>query len=224
MPRTGLLVVLAILLIAGAAGVLVYTNFLGATKLDGTPANPSQTATSQAPASAQQLVEYMKEQASKGAYSATFSEKDMIKWVLAPGHRLERFTLQSADAAFARLTSTTPLDLTSPNWLTLGLSLPIPLPYAELYNGKTLEIGIVARTAQANGSPAFAAVYATQQSGNSGWQKIPVGADFSLIQLKYEVPKLEAGYTNPPIIVLHSDPSAQGGAVEIMGIYVKVLN
>jgi hypothetical protein len=224
MPRIGLLIGLAAFLVVIVVGALAYTGYFGAFNPVGPTKPAGSTTANPPPTSAQQLVELMKEQASKGAFVATFTDKDMIKWIVASGHQLERFTLGGADAAFARFSSSVALDLTSPNWLTLGLSVPVPLPYAELYNGKTLEIGIIARSAQANGSRALAAVYATQQSGNSGWQRIPLGPEFTLTQLKYPVPKLEAGYTNPPIIVLHSDPDAEGGSVELIGLYVKVID
>lgn len=47
-------------------------------------------------------------------------------------------------------------------------------------------------------------------------------ADFQLLTFTYDVPTVEEGYTNSPIIVFHSDPAGTGHAIEIMGLYVKL--
>lgn len=227
MQRSGFLVVVAALLVAAAAGVLVWTNFFGTSHpgaAGGPDSSSSEPVAQSAPPTAKELVDLMTSEAAQGAFVATFSDKDVPKWILAPGHKLERFSLNSGDSVFARLTSSVPLDTKSGQWLTLGLSATLPLPYAKLYNGKTLEIGIIARSAQSNGSQSMGVAYATQQSGNSGWKQIELKSDFTLIQFKYEVPKLEPEYTNQPIIVIHSDPVANSGAIELIGVYIKPIN
>jgi hypothetical protein len=67
-------------------------------------------------------------------------------------------------------------------------------------------------------------VLATQQAGNSGWQGFELGSDFKIFRFKYEVPSLPTGYSVPPIVVLHSDETGAGQAIELIGIYVKPLS
>lgn len=158
-----------------------------------------------------------------GGFSVTFSQADAKKWQVAQGHRLERFTLESGDAAVARIVSTIPLDMTSTEWPTQGLSVQLPAEFSNRSNGKPIEIGIVARVAAGRQKGPLTVVYATRQAGNSGWQQLEVGGQFELKTLSYKVPPLEGGYTNPPVLVINADPSGNGGGIELIGVYIKIV-
>jgi hypothetical protein len=157
-----------------------------------------------------------------GGFSITFAESDAKKWSVAAGHRLERFSLDSGDAAVARFVSSAPLDEASLEWPSQGLSVQLPVEFSNRSNGKPIEIGIVARASGRPKAP-LTVVYATRQAGNSGWQQLEVGGQFELKTLSYKVPKIDGGYTNPPVLVINADPSGNGGAIELLGVYVKIV-
>lgn len=213
MSRTGFLVAGALVFALAAAGVLVWTNVL-------------ELPSSLLPQSAEaKLVAKMKDAvAGGGGYAVTFGQADVANWQLGPGHKLERFSVEGGDAVFARLTSAAPLDATTWEWSTQGLSATFPIVFNNQSNGGRVEIGIVARMAASNPSSAMSVVYATQQAGNSGWKVINLGADFALASFTFNVPKVEAGtYTKKPILVINADPTGSGRAVEVLGVYVKKL-
>jgi len=202
-----MLVAGAALLAAAAAAMLAFTGVISLPFL-----HPSNT----------QLLKQINEAAMTGGYSLTFSQADNSKWQLGEGHKLERFGLDGADAAFARLTSNVPLNATTWEWSTQGLSAELPVEFNNRTNGQKIEIGVVARASAANSSNAVTVVYATQQAGNSGWHDLRLSSDFSLQTFVFDVPKRDPGsYDKMPIIVLNSDRSGGGKAVEIMGVYVK---
>jgi hypothetical protein len=216
----GLVVVVAL----AAAGVFFGTDLLnpsGQSRVEATP----QVATGNSGTSVEmyeQLVNFMNKSADGGGYAAGFSEQDVSKWQVAEGHQLERFAV-GGRVVFARLSSGSALDEASTSWTPQGLSTTLPMEFATFSNGKKIEIGLIARSAQTSGSSTLMAVYATQQAGNSGWQKIALKSDFSVHRFQFDVPPVEAGYSNPPILVIHSNGSADGSAVEIIGVYVKLV-
>ena len=223
--RAGYLIVGALIFALAAAAVLIWTNQIN---LPGQPAAPpsatSVPSTTVAPPSHEaQLVTAMNEAAAGGGYVATFMEGDVGKWQIADGHKLERFSLGSNGPVFARFTSSTTLDKTSVQWPALGLSMTLPPEFANAVAGKKVEVGIIARAAQSNGSNELSVVYATRQSGNSGWQSIALQPNFEAYKITYDVPNREGGYTNGPMIVFHSDASGGGRAVEMIGAYLKVI-
>jgi hypothetical protein len=224
--RTGTLIIGALIFALAAAGVLVWTNVL---KLPGQPEAPATVPSAPSPVASAplpreaQLVTAMNEAAAGGGIAISFKGEDVGKWKLANGHRLERFSLDAAGPVFARLSSSMPLEWTSNQWPTQGLSVLLPRQFAEASNGRTVEIGVIARTAPVNGSPRITALYATQQAGNSQWQSIVLKPQFEMYKFTYTVPSLEGGYAAEPILVFHSDPSGAGHAVEMIGAYVKLL-
>lgn len=224
MASKGVLVAGAVLLAAVAAGLFYWTQIeqqLSASSV-GVPAAPSAaTQPSASPSSEDKLVSSMMEAAKDGGFAITFSQKDGGKWKVAGGHRLERFNSGASGPVFARLTSSVPLAWTSNEWPAQGLSVLLPREFAELANGRTIEIGIIARTTSTNGSPYMAAIYATQQAGNSQWKTIKLTPQFEMHKFTYDVPRIEEGYTAEPIVVLHSDMPGTGRAVEVIGLYVK---
>lgn len=157
-----------------------------------------------------------------GGYSVTFAGNDAKKWYVAPGHRLERFSL-GGDTIVVRLVSSAPLDKETFEWPTQGLSVQLPADFGARSNGKPIEIGIVARAAPGRAKAPLTVVYATRQGGNSGWQQLEVGAEFELKTLSYAVPKRDEGYTNPPVLVINADPSGNGGGIELIGVYIKIV-
>jgi len=222
MSRTGLLVVVALIFALAAAGVLVWTNALN---ISGQPSGaPSATApsTTAPPSREAQLVTSMNQAAAGGGFAASFLETDVSKWQIAEGHRLERFSLASSGPVFARLTSSVALDRASVQWPSLGLSMALPVEFANLANGRTVEIGFIARAAQSNGSSELSVIYATQQAGNSLWQTVELKPNFEAYKFTYDVPRIETGYVNGPILVFHSDAAGGGKAVEMIGAYVKL--
>lgn len=201
----------AVVLALMSVGVLVWSNAISLPFFTSYPSN-------------QELMARMTEVSQSGGIAATFSAKDISKWQLPDGHKLERFSLTDAETGFARLTSTGPVDNNRPNWEERGLSLTLPVEFNNRTRGKRLEIGIVARSAQTRPSEALLAVYATRQAGNSGWQELVLQSGFQLTTFTYDVPAIAEEYTNAPILVLHSDRAGAGGSVEILGIYIKILN
>lgn len=167
------------------------------------------------------LIDQM-EQIAEGGIAVTFGERDIKAWKIANGHRLERFSVSGDDAVFARLTSTTPLDPTTFEWPSQGLSASLPTEFNNRSNGKPIEIGVVARATGSRPNATLSLVYATRQKGNSGWLQVPLGDQFQLKTFKYNVPKINSAYTNPPVVVLNSDPTGTGGSIEILGLYVKI--
>jgi hypothetical protein len=226
MSRTGYLVVGALIFALAAAGVLVWTNYIDLSgKPSVAPADtvPVSTPTSQPSSREAQLVTQMNEAAAGGGFVASFLEADVRKWQIGQGHRLERFSLDPSGPVFARLTSSTPLDKVSVEWPSLGLSMALPVEFANLANGRTVEIGFIARSAQSNGSPELSVIYATQQAGNSLWRAIELKPTFEAYKFTFDVPKVDSGYINGPIVVFHSDATGNGRAVEMIGAYVKLV-
>jgi hypothetical protein len=210
MSRSGGLAVAAGVLVLAAAGVLGGAKYYGIDLLSMRP-------------SERELVVQMSEAAAlSGGYAMLFSGPDAEKWKVAPGHQLEKFSVESGDAAFARLTSSAPLDTKTWEWSTQGLSIMLPVEFNNQTNGKKVEIGIVARATAVKSTDSISVAYATQQAGNSGWKKIPVSRDFELFKFVFAVPALEPGsYTHQPILVVHADASGSGRSAEILGVYVK---
>lgn len=225
MSRTGFLVVGALIFALAAAGVLVWTN---AVDFSDKPPATTPSATTSPTASAThtsreaQLMTAMNEAAAGGGFVASFMEPDIGKWQIAPGHQLERFSLDPSGPVFSRVTSSAALDKASVEWPSLGLSMTLPLEFANVANGRKVEIGFVARSAQSNGSPELSVIYATRQAGNSLWRAVELKPTFEVYKFTYDVPQIEAGYVNGPIVVFHSDASGSGRAVEMIGAYVKL--
>lgn len=218
MSRTGALVVAALILGLVAAAVLVWSNN---TNLPGFRSEPSTTEVAGSSPEAQ-LVALMTEVATAGGVAATFTDNDLPKWKLAQGHKLERYSLGGANATMARLTSAAPFDPTSVDWYSTAATFTLPLEFAQRTNGKKIEVGIVARSPSTNASPVLSAVYATQQAGNSGWKPLALSGEFKLIKFEYDVPAVEGGYQNAPILAFHSDAQGAGRSVEILGAYARL--
>lgn len=219
MGRSGTFIIGVLVLALAAAGILVWADVV---KLPESmfPQPPSVPAVSSTDTG---LISAMNDAVASGGFAATLSESDARRWLVAEGHRLERFSLDPQGPAFARLTSAAVLDKASNQWPTLGLSVGLPLAFTKITIGQRIEVGIVARSAPSNGSPNLTAVYATQQAGNSGWKSIPLQSEFQLLKFVYDVPAVDGGYANSPIIVLHSDATGGGRAVEIIGVYAKAV-
>jgi len=222
MSRTGLLVVVALIFALAAAGVLVWTNALNISGQPSVAQNATAPATTAPPSRESQLVTLMNQSAAGGGFAASFLEADVRKWQIAPGHRLERFSLDPSGPVFSRLTSSVALDKESVQWSSLGLSMALPVEFANAANGQKVEIGFIARSAQSNGSPELSVIYATQQAGNSLWRAIQLKPTFEAFKFTFDVPKVETGYVNGPIVVFHSDAAGSGRAVEMIGAYVKL--
>jgi CTP:molybdopterin cytidylyltransferase MocA len=214
MSRTGFLIISAVVLALAAAGVLYWTNAQQQSSVS-TPL-PTQSIESK-------LVAQMSDIAAGNGIAATFSDADAKKWQVGSGHRLERFTSDDGKNVVARLTSSAPIDYASFDWPTQGLSITLPVEFAALVNGKRIEVGFAARMPGANASEAVSVIYATQQAGNSTWQQVPLGPAFTLGRFTFDVPPVAEGYSKNPIIVFHSDSAGSGKAVELLGVYVKVV-
>jgi len=222
--RAGTLIVGALIFALAAAAVLIWTNQISLPGQPPAPTSAPATPSKPAPPSQEaQLVTAMNDVAAGGGFAATFQEQDLLKWQIADGNRLERFSLPTSDAAFARLTSSAVLDKASVSWPSLGLSAKLPVQFAQAANGKRIQVGLVARSAQTNGSPQVSIVFATQQAGNTGWRTFELGQQFQLFKFVYDIPPVEGGYTATPIIVVHSDEAGSGKAIELLGVYVKVV-
>lgn len=160
----------------------------------------------------------MNDAAARGGFVATFAESEFNKWQLTDGHRLERLSLSESNIVMARFASSVPR---SDGMLLQGLSIELPVEFAQRVNGKQISVGILARMPTTNGATEVSMVYATRQSGNSGWNPLVLDAQFGLHSFIFDVPPVTEGYTSRPVIVIHADTSGQGRAVEILGIYVK---
>jgi hypothetical protein len=226
MQRTGLLIVVALVIVAAIAGLLTYTNFL--------PSNPSTSTSSDtgaqsagasapAPSPEAQLVAQMQAAATGNGFAATFLEADVSKWRIADGFKIERFSLGADGPAFGRLSSSTPLDEKSVNWPTLGLSALLPVEFAQAANGQRIQVGIIARASQSSASQSISVLYATQQAGNTGWRKFELQPNFQLFKFVYDIPEVEGGYDATPIVVINSDATGSGQSSEILGVYVKIV-
>jgi hypothetical protein len=219
--RAGYLVVGAMILGLAAVGVLVWTNTLNLTPSTSIPPQASAPASPQS--SDLQWVQRMKAVVSGGGFAATFADNGVQGWRLPEGYRLERFSIDGGRVAFARLSSSKPRSNELETWAERGLSYQFPVDLNNRSSGGRLEIGVVARRAQTNSSDYLYAAYATQQAGHSGWQRLQLLPQFNLQTFVFNVPAAPAGYSNQPIIVLHSDDTASGRAAEIIGVYVKQL-
>lgn len=151
-------------------------------------------------------------------FVATFAESPSRQWQITEGHMLEKFWLKQPDIVMARLRSNMPR---RDDMLLQGLSIELPIEFAQMVNGKEIEVGLLARSSQTNGALEVSLVYATKQAGNSGWQTLKLTPQFELHSFKFAVPEVAEGYTARPTIVVHADTQGQGRAVEILGIYAK---
>jgi hypothetical protein len=160
----------------------------------------------------------MKQSAGDAGFAATFAS-GTEQWVLSEGHKLEKFSL-GKDAAFARLTSSVPIETSK---VVDGLYVELPLDFAVNANGRKVQVGIVARAAQSNPASRFSALYATQQAGNSGWKSIAAGEAFELHTFEFLVPKQTDGYSAKPVISIRADDEGREVGLELIGVYAKVL-
>lgn len=233
MQRSGSFVFGALIFLGIAVAVLLWSGMLDLSKLRGggtsaeqTPIVPigPQPEAAAPPSHEAQLVTAMRQAAAGGGVTVSFMEKDAKMWTVAEGHQLERLSLDPAGPSFARLTSSTPLEWKSSEWLKQGLSVMLPIDFAKRANGKKIEIGLVARSSAAKGSDRITAVYATGQAGNSHWQGMALKPQFEVLKFTYDVPAIEGGYSSAPIVTLTSDPTGKGRAVELIGLYVRVLS
>jgi hypothetical protein len=175
------------------------------------------------PPTEEQLMEAIESASKQGGISAAFSDGEVKKWQIPDGHQLERFGLNDQGMVFARLRSDGPINNDLPEWALRGLSLKLPTALNQAAQGKEIEIGVVARSAQSSPSPEMAAVYATQQAGNSGWQSFKLTSYFDLHKFTYKVPVPDTGYDRAPILVFHPDVEGKKRSVEILGVYIKIL-
>ena len=234
MNRSGSFLFGALIFAGIAVAVLVWTDMIdlgklrgGGTSVEQAPVVPIQSqpvAEAPPPSREAQLVTAMNEAAAGGGFVVSFMEKDAKKWSVAEGHQLERLSLDPSGPTFARLTSSSALEWKSNDWPKQGLSVMLPLDFAKRANGKKIEIGVVARSAATKGTDRVTVVYATGQAGNSHWQAFALKPQFETLRFTYDVPAIEGGYTSAPIIALTSDPAGKGRALELIGIYVKVLS
>src|SRR5262245_36700046 len=97
-----------------------------------------------APSPEAELVIRMNDVAGAGI-AVTFGHTDANRWQIAGGHRREKFTMNQGDAVVARLTSMAPIDPASFEWPSQGLSVSFPPELSNKSNGRTIEIGIMAR-------------------------------------------------------------------------------
>jgi len=225
MSRTGFLVVGALIFALAAAGVLVWTNtaFFSDTSVVA-PSNPSPPPQATEQSQEKQLVNLMDDVAASGGYTALFTDSQIRRWSIADGHTFERHALdRSADVVIARLSSNVPTNKPFVGWPELGLSWILPVDFATIASGKNIEIGVVARSAPSNPSPALSVIFATRQAGNSDWHKLKLSSDFSVVKFRYQVPAVADGYKIGPVLVLHSDAEGTGRSVELLGAYAKVL-
>ncbi len=218
MTRTTLIIGALIFALA-AAGVLVWTGvweFADSTDLEESkPETPPVAASSSHDS---QAAKWIEDAAVAGGIAVTFSG-DAQGWFLSEGHKLERFAID-ASTVFARLTSSSPLD---PVRVVDGLYVELPNEFAIRSNGKRVEVGVVARSAQSNPSTTFSVIYATQQAGNSGWRTMQLSGAFGLSRLVFDVPRVDEGYAAKPVIVIRGDSNGAGLGVELLGAYAKVL-
>lgn len=224
MPRAGYLILLALLLAAGAAGVLVWTKYIPRELLGAAGQQVSQKPPADTVHEKQNWMRVMNDVAASGGMALTFDETSIKHWGIAPNHKFERFMINEGGTVFVRLTSSVPLVGETVPWNEKGLSFQLPLGMATKTNGKKIEVAVVARPSRNNGSNHINIVYATQQAGNSGWKKIILSGEFSLFKFQYDVPPVADGYTLAPIVVLHADDTGTGRAVEILGMYIKILS
>jgi hypothetical protein len=212
MNRAGLIII-AVLLAAAAAAVLFWTelgNNLGGQSIVGTQQSNEA-----------RLVAQMKNAVAGGGFAVTFDTSDAQKWQIAPGHRFERFSVDGG-GVFGRLTSGVPLNSTTWEWSTQGLSTLFPVEFNNNTNGRTIEIGVIARASTTNSTKELSVVYATQQAGNSGWHKLPLTGEFKLQTFTFDVPQIEPGtYTKQPVIVLNADADGTNRSAEVLGVYIK---
>lgn len=217
------LIVGALIFALAAAGVLVWTGVLDVSGMK-TSAPTAPTATNAPPTGTSreaQLVNDMTAAAAGGGFAASFVEADIKKWQIAGGHKLERFSVDGSDVVFARLSSSVALSPQFARWEDLGLSMTLPSEFSEGNKGYAVEVGVVARKSPQNGSDTIGVVFATQQTGNSGWNKFPLTQEFQLFTFRWTIPPLEGAYSQNPVLVVHADTEGLGRSVEILGAYVK---
>ena len=110
MQRSGSFLFGALIFAGIAVALLLWSGMIDLSKLRGGGQTAQQTATAPltpaAPLSREaQLVNQMSEASSGGGFKAGFGEQDVRKWQVAEGDRLERFSLDPAGPAYARLTT-----------------------------------------------------------------------------------------------------------------------
>ena len=165
-------------------------------------------------------VSRMNEAVQRGGFAATFGAEDTHVWKIDENHQLERFRLTDAGFGFARISSSVAL---TPGIVHVGAALYWPAEVSQKFNGQKVQVGIIARTASANGSPEFGAVFATRQAGNSGWHFLKPTGDFTLLSFEFQIPPVAEGYTNEPMVMIHADPKGAGRAIEVLGVMVRAV-
>ncbi len=217
MLRKELWIGLAAVVVAVIAGLLVWTSIFSQPNVSDAPS----IATPIASPSNSLLVKPMIEAASSGGFAATFSGASAREWRLTNGHRVERLSLNGAEPVMARLTSNTPLVRKN---VVDGLYIELTPEFANAANGKPIEVGLVVKASQTNPSSSVSVVYATQQAGNSGWHTFPVSGKFEVRAFTFDVPQRGEGYSSKPLISVRADETGSGAAVEILGVYAKIIS
>lgn len=212
MGRVGGLLFGALALALAAGGILVWSgnNVPGLDFLS--PPTPEQ-----------RLISDMDNVVSAGGFAVSFADSDAGRWRVAEGHKFERLSVDSARAVIGRLSSEVPLNVTPPSWESQGLSIELPVSFAQQANGRRVEVGIIARAAQSNTSGVLSAVFATRQTGNSGWRNFKLGPAFETHQILFDMPAVDTGYTSKPIVVVHADTKGKGRSVELIGVFVRLV-
>lgn len=211
MSRTGYAIAIAIALALAAAGFFVWTTYFSKGEGQTVPIPQAENI---------DWSQRMKELAGADGIVASFGDNHLDFWAVTDAHKLERFRISGTENVFARLSSTLPLD---PENRLSGLQLKLPLSWAQKVNGRRIEIGVLARQPMTNSANDISMLYATLQAGNSGWQTLQLNRTFAILRFTYDVPAVETGYTSEPTLVLRSDQVGADKAVELVGVYLKLV-
>lgn len=212
--RSGSFVLGAIVLGLIAVAVLVWADLIDISRFT----KPQGSAVPSSTIAEEDWVSRMKQEATSEGVVATFSDGDITSWTITDGHRIERFRLTGPSQAFARLASGHPLNAED---RLSGLQLKLPAAWAAKVNGKKIEVGVVARQPQTNAASDISILYATLQTGNSGWHTFKLTPSFGVSKFVFDVPQLDGGYTAQPLVILRGDALGGDRSVELLGVYLK---
>jgi len=106
----------------------------------------------------------------------TMEGEDLVRLTAQPGTQSVFIASAGSEAAYARLTSTAARDSLPPG---PGVFAPLGPQYERAFATRNLRMSVIARTSRINGLESFDIGYFSAGSGDSGWKRKTLTADWT---------------------------------------------
>jgi hypothetical protein len=112
----------------------------------------------------------------------TMEGEDLIRLTAQPGTQSVFIAAAGSEPAYARLTSTAARDSLPPG---PGVFAPLGPQYERAFATRNLRMSVIARTSRLNGLESFDIGYFSAGSGDSGWKRKTLTADWTPYVIEY---------------------------------------